>query len=238
MNVDRQRFPVRPGIFPAQVGGQGASGLVLLELAVSRGVNGGLPPVAHRAIDPHQVVVSVQVLRIDREGLPVSGGRLAEASAQPENLPERIPGDAVERELREDLRQIALRVREPPLVARDDRPEKGGLRPVRPDLLGRRERDGRVREPTLRDLGPRPVDEAVRFVRGKKGDLRPRPRRALQVSLQEEADPVIVPAKPGLVGIASLGSPRFPVIDSRFPIHSSNGQPDAVYRERRHREGQ
>ncbi len=82
------------------------------------------------------------------------------------------------------------------------------------------------------DLGAGAVQRPVRLVRSELGHARPGARRALQVALQEEADPVVVPAQPRLVGVAAL---RCPV--SRFPSSGSpDRQPHRVARERRHRQ--
>src|SRR4029079_3520344 len=142
----------------------------------------------------------------DAENLLVRGDRLREPAGKPLDEAEVVPRNAVERELREDGLQVPLGVVEPALVLRDRGAEEGRLAPVGPPALGLDERGSRGREPPLRDLGARPVERAVRLVRGELRDARPGAGRPLQVTLLEEADAVVVPAEPERVGIAAGGA--------------------------------
>ena len=162
----------------------------------------GLLAVTERAVDAHQVVVGVDVLRVDRERLSVGGDRIREPSGEPVDQPEVVPRDPVEGKLLEHLSEIGLGVVEAPLVLGDRRAEEARLSPAGPPFLGLGERGLRVGEAPFRDLRAGAIQRPVRLARGKRGHRRPRLGRALQIRLEKEADAVVVPAQPGRIRVA------------------------------------
>jgi hypothetical protein len=234
VDVDRLRFAVVPLVAAPVVRGDRARGFVVLVPPVRRLVEGGFLAVAHRAVDTHQVVVRVQVLRVDRQRLLVGLDRLGIAAGEPLDRAEVVPGDAVKRELSEDEVQIALGVIEPAFLLGDDGSEERRLAPARAPLVGLHQRALRVLEAAFGDLGARAIQGPVRLLRRELRHAGPGAGGALVVALEEEADAVVVPAQPRRVGVAAFRSvgtrdsglgTRLPPSASRLSAH---GKDDGV----------
>ncbi len=193
--------------------GDGLRGLVGFEASVQDPLAGRERCVAHALVAEHQVVVGLEVLRVDFERLLEARNRLVEAALEETDAADLVEHHAVTRVLIGDEAEALDRLVVPAERLHGGPEEVMRLGQTRRELqrgLEHRDRRGHL---ALLKPGARDVHRAVGVTRIHRDDVHERGLGSLEIALEEQADPVVVPALPHR-GIHERldGRPRGPAV--------------------------
>ncbi len=187
---------------------QGLGGFVGFEAEVTLLVFVGAGFVAEAGVAQHEVVVGLQVFRVDRERLLEFFHRVPVALLQEEDAAEFVVDDAIARELREDGLQNLRGLVVVALFFQDTGVEEIGARQIGFQSEGFEKNDFCAFGVAFLDADSADVGPTVEIAGRHFGDFGEGLLGAAEIALEEEANAVVVPAGPVVFAEADLRSGR------------------------------